>query len=119
MPEIVTGTAQVKCTGAMPPGLAVLNVLPINMVSSGTQPVATVMDNKPFVNIVTFGACTMMPKPPPQLPCVFAPAGPWSPGSSKLSIKGQKALTKSCKLNCAIGGQISIVSPGVSKIKAP
>ncbi|MGK0391256.1 MAG: hypothetical protein ACI94Y_004018 [Maribacter sp.] len=54
MPEIVTATAQIKCAGAVPPGLSVLNVLPTNMVSSTFMPMATIVDHIPAnIHLIT------------------------------------------------------------------
>lgn len=130
MPEVVTATAQIKCSGAMPPGKTVLNVLPVNMVSSEYKPIATIMDHTP-ANIITFGMCQLTANPAvasltsaaagvlTPAPCVPVVAAPWSSGSSKMKIKGMKALTKSCTAQCAYGGQISIESAGQGKCKAP
>lgn len=130
MPEIVTLSAQIKCAGALPPGITALVVTPANMVSSEYKPVATVMDYIP-ANIITFGMCNLIANPQvasltsaalgvlTPAPCVPVITSPWSPGSSKLKIKGMKALTKSCKAQCTYGGSITIESAGQAKLKAP
>lgn len=40
-----------------------LTVIPQNMVNVSSQPMATIMDNKPFVNIKPFGMCTSVANP--------------------------------------------------------
>jgi len=54
---IVTGGASLKCSFGVAP--SVLMVLPTNKVSVSLF-VATIMDNKPFVNIMPFGMCTTL-----------------------------------------------------------
>lgn len=52
----VASTACLQCSfGAAP---SVLTILPINKTFSTNQPVATIMDHTPMLNIAPFGACS-------------------------------------------------------------
>jgi hypothetical protein len=75
--------------------------------------VATVMDNAPMANITPFGICQQLTKMASGVPtpCVPAPAGPWSPGSELESINGVAVLTADSKLQCTVGGKITIANP--------
>jgi hypothetical protein len=127
MGDFVVNSAQIKCSQAMPPGKAVLTVLPTGMVDAGNLPVATIMDYKPLVNIPTFGACNSSTNPAviaatsaasgvhTPAPCVPAITAPWSPGSSKTTVGGLAALTKDSKCMCTWTGQITIESEGQTK----
>ena len=97
-----------------------MNVLPQTMVSSCSKPAATIMDNKPFVNIMPFGICSNPANPAvasataaalgvlTPMPCIPVISAPWSPGSPVIMIKGNPALTDSSMLMCAYGGIIKI-----------
>ena len=78
------------------------------------MPAANIMDNKPMVNVMSFGICSAIPNAP--TPCIPAPAGPWFPGSPTVCIRNQPALSNSSKLICGRGGVISITSPGATKV---
>jgi hypothetical protein len=84
-----------------------------NIVSIGGIPVATVMDIAPGANLKPFGICQQLTKMAggTPTPCVPAPMGPWKPGSEVDVINGIHVLTTDSKLDCAIGGQISINQP--------
>lgn len=60
MSQCVCSGAQLKCSFGMAPSL--LTVLPTGRVNNLT-PCATIMDNKPMVNIMTFGMCRSMANP--------------------------------------------------------
>lgn len=122
MAKVVTSNAMMMCTfGAAP---STLTVLPVSPAKSGGQPVATVMDKLPMVNIKPFGVCSSMANPTvasataaalgvlTPMPCIPNIPGPWVPGSQVLKVNGQSALLDNCKAICAYGGQISITMPG-------
>lgn len=122
MGQIVTGGAMLQCTfGAAP---SMFMVAPDNQVLNAL-PVATIMDNKPMVNVLPFGMC-MSPSNPtvaaalgvPQ-PCVPVTAAPWVPGSPTVLIGNFPALNNSCKLMCNWGGLIQIQNPGQMTIEVP
>jgi len=81
-------------------------------------------------NIAPFGMCVSMTNPQvaaataaalgvltPQ-PCSMVPAGTWQPGKPSLLVGGKPVLTNDSMLLCGTGmGNISIVSPGQTKIQ--
>jgi hypothetical protein len=100
-----------KCSFGVAP--TALNVLPVNQVLSGT-PAANIMDNKPFVNIPTFGMCTSPANPAviacfgAPAPCVPAVVTPWLPGAVTTLIGNIPAVNDKSKCLCAYGGAISV-----------
>lgn len=128
MGMLVCGGANIQCTfGTMP---SVLNVLPQAKVVN-VMAAATIMDNKPIVNITPFGMCTSMSNPMvaaataaalgvlTPMPCVPVTTAPWAPGSPTVMIGGSPALNNSSKLMCAYGGVISVNSAGQTTINVP
>lgn len=125
---LVCGGANLQCAfGAAP---SVLNVLPQSMVNN-VLPAATIMDNKPIVNIMPFGMCSNPANPMvaaataaalgvlTPMPCIPVTTAPWAPGSPTVLIGGSPALNNSSKLICAYGGVISINSAGQTTINVP
>ena len=122
MPEQVCMGAMMTCSFGVAP--ASLVVLPANKVMTSNMPAANIMDNKPMVNIPTFGMCSSPSNPEvaaataaalgvlTPMPCVPATVAPWSPGASKTMIANMPALDNSCTCNCMWGGVISISQPG-------
>lgn len=124
----VCGGAMLKCSFGMAPGS--LTVLPLNRVKTA-MPIANIMDNKPFVNIMPFAMC-MSPSNPTvaaataaamgvltPMPCIPVTTAPWMPGSPTVLIAGMPALNNSSKLLCTWGGIINVVSPGQFTINVP
>ena len=56
----VCGGAMLSCPFGMTP--SVLNVLPENRTVT-SMPIATIMDNKPMVNVMPFGMCKSLANP--------------------------------------------------------
>ena len=117
-----------QCTfGAAP---STLVVLPANRVLT-TTPTATIMDNKPIVNVPPFGMCNSPANPMvaaataaalgvlTPMPCLPVTAAPWVPGSPTVMIGNMPALNNSSKLMCNWGGVISINSPGQTTVEVP
>ena len=113
--------ANMQCSfGAAPSALL---VLPVNKVLQST-PMANIMDNKPFVNILPFGVCTSMANPMVAaataaalgvltlMPCIPVIPAPWVPGVPTVLIGNMPALDMNSKCMCAYGGVISILAPG-------
>lgn len=128
MGMLVCGGANIQCTfGAAP---SVLNVLPQAKVMN-IMAAATIMDNKPIVNITPFGMCMSMSNPMvaaataaalgvlTPMPCIPVTTAPWAPGSPTVIIGGNPALNNSSKLMCAYGGVISVNVPGQTTINVP
>ena len=125
----VVNNAQTQCSFGMAP--STLGVLPANKVMIDGQPAATIMDNKPMVNIRPFGMCQSPTNPQvaaattaamgvltPQ-PCIPVVSAPWAPGSPKVMINNTPALNSSSKCMCNWAGVISITNPGSSKTQVP
>ncbi len=122
----VCGGAMLACSFGMTP--STLNVLPEAKVVS-MMPLATIMDNKPLVNVMSFGMCSCPSNPEvasataaamgvlTPMPCVPAITAPWVPGSPTVLIGNKPALNNSCKLMCTYGGVITINSPGTTNIQ--
>ncbi|SFB15836.1 protein of unknown function [Cohnella sp. OV330] len=113
--------------GAAP---SVLNVLPANRTMTA-MPIANIMDNKPFVNIMPFGMCNSMANPLvasataaafgalTPMPCAPVTAAPWAPGSPTVMVANMPALNNSSKCMCSYGGVIQLSSPGQFTIQVP
>jgi hypothetical protein len=94
-------------------------VLPNNKVTV-TQFVATIMDNKPFVNILPFGMCSSLANPMvavatalaagvlTPMPCIPVTVAPWVAGDPTVLVGNFPALTDSSVLMCNWGGVIKI-----------
>ena len=123
MGQIVVNGAKLTCPMGKP-GMATLIVLPLSLVQSSNQTVATVMDMKPMANIPTFGMCTSLSNPQvaaatsaamgalTPMPCVPVIAGPWTPGSPTVKVGSLSALTSDSSCMCNWGGKISITQAG-------
>jgi len=122
MPPLVVMGATCSCSFGVAP--STLIVPPTNMVLAGGLNAASVQDNLPFTNIVPFGMCTTLTNPQvatatsaalgvltPQ-PCIPVITAPWTPGASKVQIRGAPALHSACTAMCTWGGVITISSPG-------
>lgn len=124
----VCGGATLQCSFGMAP--SVFNVLPEARVVN-RMPLATIMDNKPMVNVMPFGMCSSLMNPTvaaataaalgvlTPMPCIPALVAPWAPGSPACMIGGKPALHNSCKLLCAYGGVIQVTNPGQTNIQIP
>ena len=121
MGNYVSHGAMLTCTMGIAP--ATLNVLPINRVNTENKPMATIMDNKPYVNVMPFGLCTSPACPtfikPPGTPgpCVPSLPAPWATGKPNVLVANKPALTKTSRLQCIYGGSISIAFPGELTVK--
>lgn len=121
----VCAGATLTCPFGMAP--SVLNVLPVNRVTSAT-PIATIMDNIPMTNIMPFGMCSNPANPAvaaataaamgvlTPMPCVPATSAPWVPGSPTVLIGGKPALNNTSKLMCMYGGVIQIANPATTNV---
>lgn len=109
--------------GMMP---SAMQVIPSGVTSSN-QPMATIMDNKPFVNIMPFGLCNSLANPitasqtaaalgvlTPGTCTPVIPA-PWMPGSSTVLVGNLPALNDTSTCVCAYGGVVQVsVSPATT-----
>ncbi|CBG90124.1 DUF4280 domain-containing protein [Citrobacter rodentium] len=114
--------AMLQCSFGLAP--ASLMVLPKSRTLVNGVPMANIMDNQPFVNILPFGMCNSMANPSvaaataaalgvlTPMPCLPMTMAPWVPGSPTVLTGGMPALTAQSKLMCNWGGVIQIVFPG-------
>jgi Domain of unknown function (DUF4280) len=119
--------ATTQCSFGVAPSS--LMVLPVNRVLQ-SMPIANIMDNKPFVNILPFGMCNSMANPVvaaataaklgvfTPMPCIPVTPAPWVPGVPTVLIGNMPALDMNSKCMCAYGGVISIVAPGQFVVQA-
>lgn len=125
----VTSSALLKCSfGAMP---APLVVLPEHLVTACNLPAATIMDNKPMVNVPSFGMCSSPTNPAvaaataaalgvlTPMPCLPALAAPWIPGTPTVTIGGIPALDTNCTLLCNWLGVIEVEMPAQVTVTVP
>jgi hypothetical protein len=123
--KLVCNGAKLQCSmGAAPAVLIVVNP----KVTAQTQPVGTIMDHKPTVNVPPFGMCNAKANPavisataaamgtPPPAPCVPNTTLPWTQGCTKLKIQSQAVIHDSSQLNCLWGGVISVKDAGQTKV---
>jgi len=128
MGQQVCAGAMLKCSFGLAPGTLV--VLPANGVMTAV-PDATIMDNKPVVNIAPFGMCNSLANPTvaaataaamgvlTPMPCVPMTAAPWMPGSPTVLLGNLPALNNASKLMCMAGGVIEVVMPGQATVAIP
>lgn len=120
-PGVCTG-ALLQCSFGIAPGS--LNILPTSRTLVSNMPMANIMDNKPFVNIMPFGMCSSVANPTvaaataaalgvlTPMPCIPTTPAPWAPGSPTVLVGNMPALTVQSMLICVWGGVIQINYPG-------
>jgi hypothetical protein len=125
---VVTG-AMISCSFGTAPGT--LNVLPVKKVMLESKPAATIMDNKPFVNITPFATCMSLANPTTASltaaalgvltpgPCVPAIPAPWVPGAPTVLVGNEPMLNNSSQCMCAYGGVITVGVPGATTEMIP
>ena len=118
MKNLVTQGAVLQCSMGVAP--SVLQVTPEKRVNGNKLPMGTVSDCIPMKNIQPFGMCQSLANPQVQAataaalgtltpqPCIPVIVGTWAPGSLKVKIMGQPALTKQSKCTCSWAGVITI-----------
>jgi len=114
--------AMLKCSFGVAPSSLI--VIPQNRVLVSNMPMANIMDNKPMVNIMTFGMCQSPANPVvaaataaalgvlTPMPCIPATAAPWTPGNPMTMVGSMPVINNSSTLLCTWGGAITITSPG-------
>ena len=113
--------ATLMCSFGMAPSSLVLIPTGVN---AEKKQMATIMDNKPFVNIVPFGPCSSLANPAvatataaalgvlTPMPCTPVIPAPWVPGAPTVMIGKMPALTNTSKCFCAYGGVIQVSVAG-------
>jgi hypothetical protein len=118
---LIASTATAVCSfGAAP---VTLSVVPTSQVLVEGNPLATIADSAPVVNVPPFGMCSSMSNPAvvsatsaasgtltPQA-CTPLPV-PWLPGVPTVLAGGKPVVNASCTTTCAYAGVITIVEPG-------
>lgn len=129
MPLQVCMGASMTCSFGVAPSSLI--VLPQNRVMASNMPAANIMDNKPLVNIPSFGMCSSMANPQvaaatnaamgalTPMPCVPATVTPWAPGSPTVLLGGVPTLSSICSLNCMWGGVIRLDTAGQVQVTVP
>ncbi|MEH6763790.1 DUF4280 domain-containing protein [Aequorivita antarctica] len=125
MPKQVCMGATIRCSFGIAP--STLIVLPANRVMTSSMPAATILDNKPLVNILPFGMCSSIANPTvaaattaalgvlTPMPCIPATVAPWAPGSPTVMLANMPTLNNTCSLNCMWGGVITFEHAGQVK----
>ena len=125
MAQLVCNGAMLQCSFGVAPGTK--TVTPENMVLTGNQPAATIMDYIPMKNIMPFGMCQSPTNPmviaaqgvKTPAPCIPATTAPWTPGSPTVMISKKPALNSSSTLMCTWQGVISITMAGQMTVNVP
>jgi hypothetical protein len=128
MGQQVCSGAVLACSFGAAPGT--LNILPQSGVLTGA-PDATILDSKPMVNVMPFGACSSLGNPQvaaataaaqgvlTPMPCIPMTGAPWTPGSPTVLVGGVPALNAASTLMCNAGGVIQITLPGQTTVAVP
>jgi len=129
MPLPVVAGAQTMCSFGLVP--STLMVTPEKRTLVENRPVANILDNKPFVNILPFGLCTSLANPITAAQtaaalgvltpgaCTPVTPAPWTPGSPTALVGNMPTLNQACTCMCAYGGVITLVNPGAIKTVVP
>ncbi len=119
--QVVSGAVLMCSFGVAP---STLTVLPTNQTMVANMPAANIMDNIPFVNIMSFSMCTSLSNPTvasatsaalgvlTPMACTPVIPAPWSPGVPTTLIANQPAVNDTCMLNCAYAGVITVTYAG-------
>jgi len=129
MPQQVCNGATLQCSLGLTPSTLV--VLPVKRVTTAEQPDATIMDNVPLVNIMSFGMCVSPANPAvaaataaalgvlTPMPCIPVTPAPWVPGAPTVLLGETPTLDNQCTLSCIWGGVIQIINPGEFTVSVP
>ena len=104
MALLVVHSAVLVCTAGSSPCSF---IVPPPSVQGEKKPAANIGDHISGTNVPTFGACAIT-----LATCVPALPAPWAPGSPNVILRKLPALRNIDTLSCAIGGTISVASPG-------
>ena len=129
MAMAVCMSATLQCSFGSAP--CTFMVLPEKRVLTSSKPMATIMDNKPMVNILPFGMCNTITNPVvaaataaklgafTPAPCIPATVAPWVPGAPTVLVGNIPALDSTSKLMCMWGGVIQVTNPGQTQAQVP
>lgn len=125
--QVVTG-AVLKCSMCLTPGSFVATP---KQVRSSYMDAANIMDHKPLVNILPFGACMSLANPTvasataaaqgvlTPMPCVPNTPSPWFPGAPTVPIQFLPALDDISMCMCVWGGLITVTYAGQATENIP
>lgn len=118
MSNVVCNGSLLKCSfGTVPVPMI---VLPVNRVLTNNQPAANIQDNKPLINIPSFGLCTCPANPEvaaataaamgvlTPMPCIPATVAPWVPTAPNVNLAKIPIVVENSKLMCSYGGIIAV-----------
>ena len=118
----VCNGAMLTCSFGTAPSSMI--VLPKGRVMMESMPAATIMDNIPITNIISFGMCSAPTNPAviaatsaaagvfTPVPCVPATATPWIPAKPNVLIGNMPVINNSSTLTCTWLGVITVSNPG-------
>jgi len=128
MAYYVCSGAKLKCSmGSQSSSLSVMH--PIKPARVEGNPIAAMLDHKPFLNVKPFGQCKSLANPIvaaataasngklQPMPCVPNTTLPWIGVKMSVRIKGNPALLDTSKLTCMWAGMIEITNPGQKTMK--
>ena len=125
---VVSG-AMTMCSFGLAP--STLMVTPEKRTMVDSMPVATIMDNKPFVNVLPFGLCTSLANPITAAQtaaalgvltpgtCTPVMPAPWLPGAPTVLVGNLPALNVQSKCLCAYGGVVTVTNPAARTTAVP
>ncbi len=126
MPSLpVVNGAMTMCSFGMAP--STLIVTPEKRTLVENMPVANIMDNKPFANILPFGLCMSLANPITAAQtaaalgvltpgtCTPVTVAPWAPGAPMTLTGNMPTLSQTSMCMCAYGGAITITNPSTTR----
>ncbi len=121
MGQFVCQGAMLQCSFGIAP--STFSVIDPSRPKCMNMAIGNIMDNKPMVNIPSFGMCQSMANPSvasatasamgvlTPMPCTPVITAPWAPGA-QVKMSNFPALLDNAKCMCNWGGQISVTMPG-------
>ena len=125
----VVNGAMTMCSFGLAPSTLV--VIPEKRTMVDSMPAATILDNKPFVNVLPFGLCTSLANPITAAQtaaalgvltpgaCTPVLPAPWLPGSPTVLVGNIPALNVTSKCMCAYGGVVTVTNPAARTATVP
>lgn len=114
--EMVVSLATTTCSYGV--GVSSIEALP-KLVTINEQPVLTVVEYAPFVNLLPYPSCISPNHPlakagiPPPFPCMPIVAAPWEQGTEQTKTCAMSLVTNSCSCDCTFAeGKISFIQAG-------
>ncbi len=131
MAEAVVSNAMLKCMFGLGPGT--LTILPTDQITVENQPIATMMDYIPMMNIGSFNMCNSPMNPqfiaataaamgtPTPVPCIPVTIAPWVPPCIPPVLCANKpAIDKNSMCSCMWAPMgITISQSGTTKTTVP